>query len=451
MPKNKTTIGIVEVFTTKECHKCPKLIAFLDKHKIKYIKRMVDKDPDIETEALIYNIFSVPALKIGERVLRTKDVFTRADLNESTVLAFLQGKPNKASEDIKKRDTVPELRRATGLGTWFFGTYASKVQPSGYQTCLNCKHGQYKGSFCKKYQALVSQIEVCNDWEGKTNKRANAIKNWPMSGKWRYSNHAVQQFDILANIEEKHVTKKIPKGQTSLTDLSQKYTLEYKRKIARKIKNRFAWATRRLSTTYTPKVSEIFTQAKPYDQWSIEVQAVIMNQLKNEGEGMALMVDKDVYGFGMFTEMELAGSYWEERARDFVDKYIGSGEKCHANAGAMERMPYHYNKIIQIENMIKQRGYDPAQPLMIECFPPRPKNNEPASFFQIGGHHRLQAIRNLIKSGDLPKDFQFPVLCTFEKDRWGLESENAHWKRQSEVKKKWFDEHPGKRDFPGDW
>jgi hypothetical protein len=279
--------------------------------------------------------------------------------------------------------------------------------------------------------------------------RTNAIKVWPMSGKWRYSNRAVQQFDILANIEEKHPTKKIPKGQTSLTELSQKYTLEYKRKIARKIKNHFAWAARRLSTTYTPKISEIFTQARPYDQWPPEVQAIIMNQLKSEGEGVALMVDKDVYGFGMFTEAELAGSYWEERARDFVDKYIGSGKKFFANQDAMEAMPRHYNKIIQIEKMIKERGYDPAQPLMIECFPQGGK--DPASFFQMGGHHRLQAIRNLIKAGNLPKDFQFPVLCTFQKDRWGLESESEHWKRQSEVKKKWFDAHPGKRDFPGDW
>lgn len=93
--ENKTTIGIVEVFTTKDCHKCPTLIAFLDKHGIKHVKRMVDEDPDTETEALIYNIFSVPALKMGENVLCTKDIFMRADLNEDKVLAFLQG--NKRS------------------------------------------------------------------------------------------------------------------------------------------------------------------------------------------------------------------------------------------------------------------------------------------------------------------------------------------------------------------
>jgi hypothetical protein len=285
--------------------------------------------------------------------------------------------------------------------------------------------------------------------------KPQSSKAWWVNGpKWRYSNRAAaNQFNILANIEEKHTTKKIPKGQTSLTELSQKYTLEYKQKIARRIKKHFAWAARRLQSTDSRKISKIFKQARPYEQWSPEIQTVIMNQLKNESESAALMVDKDVYGFGRFTESELAGTYWEERARDFVEKYTG-GEIYHANAGDMERMPYHYNKIIQIEKLIKTRGYDPIQPIMVECFPPDPptaKNPRDASFFQTGGHHRLQAIRNLIKSGDLPKDFQIPVLCQFQKNRWGLESEDDHWKRDRTIREKWFDAHPGKKDFPGDW
>lgn len=296
----------------------------------------------------------------------------------------------------------------------------------------------------KKIQEYIAQEEKNN-----APKRKNAFKQWPMSGKWRYSNHATQQqFDILANIEEKLPSKKIPKGQTSLTELSRKYTLEYKRKIARKIQKHFAWADHRLQTIYTPKIWEIFQQAKPFEQWSSDVQKVILNQLQSEGENLVLLKDQDVYAIAMFTESEMAGTYWEERARDFVEKYTG-GEKIHGNAEDMERMPYHYNKIIQIEKMIKERGYDPRQPLMIECYPPSEKRE--AGFFQMGGHHRLQAIRNLIKSGDLPKGFQFPVLCRFQKDRWGLESEHEHFEREWAIREQWFAAHPGKHDFPGDW
>jgi len=70
-------------------------------------------------------------------------------------------------EYIKNRDNVPGLRRSTGIGTWFWGTYASKVKPPGYHTCLNCDHGKHKGSFCELYCASVSQIEVCDFWIGK--------------------------------------------------------------------------------------------------------------------------------------------------------------------------------------------------------------------------------------------------------------------------------------------
>jgi len=68
---------------------------------------------------------------------------------------------------IKNRDKIPELQRASSLSTWFLGTYASKANLPDFKTCLNCKHGLHKGAFCKKYDAIVNQMEVCKEWNRK--------------------------------------------------------------------------------------------------------------------------------------------------------------------------------------------------------------------------------------------------------------------------------------------
>jgi len=75
----------IEIFTTKECPKCVKLVAFLEAENMDYEKRMIDSDPDAETDALMLNIIAAPALKVGGVVLRTKDIFTKeGEISEKT-------------------------------------------------------------------------------------------------------------------------------------------------------------------------------------------------------------------------------------------------------------------------------------------------------------------------------------------------------------------------------
>ncbi len=77
------------LFATKECPKCTKLSDYLNKMGINYVKRVIDADPEAETDALMYNIFSAPALKKGDSVLRTKDLFIKDQIVEDKLKYFI--------------------------------------------------------------------------------------------------------------------------------------------------------------------------------------------------------------------------------------------------------------------------------------------------------------------------------------------------------------------------
>jgi len=77
------------LFSTKECPKCTKLSEYLSKMGIKYVKRMIDSDPDAETDALMHNIFAAPALIKGDSVLRAKDLFMNNNIVEEKLKHFV--------------------------------------------------------------------------------------------------------------------------------------------------------------------------------------------------------------------------------------------------------------------------------------------------------------------------------------------------------------------------
>jgi hypothetical protein len=71
---------------------------------------------------------------------------------------------NENIEFIRNRENIEGLRRSSGIATWFFGTYASKMNLKSFHACINCTFSNYKGSFCEKYCAIITQIEVCDKW-----------------------------------------------------------------------------------------------------------------------------------------------------------------------------------------------------------------------------------------------------------------------------------------------
>lgn len=65
----------LEVFTTSSCTRCPKLVEYLENNNVDFIKRIIDEDPDAETDAIMNGILSAPALKKGDIILRVKQIF----------------------------------------------------------------------------------------------------------------------------------------------------------------------------------------------------------------------------------------------------------------------------------------------------------------------------------------------------------------------------------------
>jgi hypothetical protein len=91
-----------------------KLSKYLDELEIFHKDKMIDSDPDAETEALLYNIFSVPALRIGENVLRTKDIFKKIDIIKNKLNEFL-GIEEQVPAESKSTSKQPSSTRKKQL------------------------------------------------------------------------------------------------------------------------------------------------------------------------------------------------------------------------------------------------------------------------------------------------------------------------------------------------
>lgn len=81
----------LELFSTSECQKCNKLAEYLSANNITFVKRVIDQDPNAETDAVRLHILSAPALRRGKDVLRTKDMFDSDGIAERNVKAFVEG------------------------------------------------------------------------------------------------------------------------------------------------------------------------------------------------------------------------------------------------------------------------------------------------------------------------------------------------------------------------
>ncbi len=77
------------VFSSNNCPRCEVLKQYLQDNKIKHAVRMVE-EPEAQVDALMLNIYSTPALVIGNNVLYPSDLFANNRLNEDTLATFLR-------------------------------------------------------------------------------------------------------------------------------------------------------------------------------------------------------------------------------------------------------------------------------------------------------------------------------------------------------------------------
>jgi len=72
---------------------------------------------------------------------------------------------------------------------------------------------------------------------------------------------------------------------------------------------------------------------------------------------------------------------------------------------------WHLNKVEKIEKNIIEKGFESDHPLLLYYM----KKPYP-SIALTGGNHRLQAIRNLIARGKLPKSFKVPAVFIYNSE-----------------------------------
>ena len=80
----------LEIFEENVCPNCKKLKTFLEEKRLTYIPLNIQENPDHKVEALMNNIFALPALRIGEDILRAKDMISETgEFLGNTVLKFI--------------------------------------------------------------------------------------------------------------------------------------------------------------------------------------------------------------------------------------------------------------------------------------------------------------------------------------------------------------------------
>jgi hypothetical protein len=72
----------------------------LDAKGIKYEKRVIDIDPLAETDALMYNILSAPALRVNEKVFNSKQLFTDHALNVQKLADIFSEKQPQIAKEV---------------------------------------------------------------------------------------------------------------------------------------------------------------------------------------------------------------------------------------------------------------------------------------------------------------------------------------------------------------
>jgi predicted thioredoxin/glutaredoxin len=83
----------VKIFSSPECSRCKNLVAFLESNGYIVELLMID-DPENRTDAIMFNVLSVPAILGNDEVLPVDKIFTdhAGDvIDEQRVLEFVKG------------------------------------------------------------------------------------------------------------------------------------------------------------------------------------------------------------------------------------------------------------------------------------------------------------------------------------------------------------------------
>ena len=81
---------VVKMFVETNCPSCKAFKSFLNSSNMKYFERNIDESEN-KVDALMLNIYSVPALVIDNRVLKANEIFdSNNSLRKNEILKFVR-------------------------------------------------------------------------------------------------------------------------------------------------------------------------------------------------------------------------------------------------------------------------------------------------------------------------------------------------------------------------
>jgi glutaredoxin len=81
---------VVKMFVETNCPSCKALKSFLSSSNMKYVEHNIDESEN-KVDALMLNIYSVPALVIDSRVLKANEIFdSNNSLKKNEILKFVR-------------------------------------------------------------------------------------------------------------------------------------------------------------------------------------------------------------------------------------------------------------------------------------------------------------------------------------------------------------------------
>jgi len=87
--KRIVTDNILKMFVETNCPSCKALKNFLNSKSLEYVELNID-NPEHKVDALMLNIYTVPALMIEDKVLRANEIFDSSNsLRKDQVLKFI--------------------------------------------------------------------------------------------------------------------------------------------------------------------------------------------------------------------------------------------------------------------------------------------------------------------------------------------------------------------------
>lgn len=266
---------------------------------------------------------------------------------------------NKAKLEIAER----QARREEEIQWWLRGT-------SREQVLLEIAQCEQKS---REFQAKLRKIRV----DERTQRKArlqNAIEG--------NAKRLMLLQDMLAYLDKK---KSHLDSSPELISTSQ--ALELVKQEFRKVT-----APSKIRRGYAPQKFH-FQESRPIEDFPAVERKIIYLQLVEEaGEKY---IEDYTYLFTSLSPDDLPISAWEQP----WERYAGINPQS--------LLPI-LGEIREVQDLIEKEGFKAKYPLLLTAY-------SRGDFAVDGGHHRLQAVRNLIAAGKLPVDFKVPCVVRFSK------------------------------------